>query len=71
MDVRLLTIVASALPVNQAADTEADEAATAALSGMVDMKPADPIEGVLIGQLVVASEAALSMYPRAWQILRK
>jgi hypothetical protein len=46
---------------------EADEAATAALSGMVDMKPADPIEGVLIGQLVVASEAALSMYRRAWQ----
>jgi hypothetical protein len=67
-NVRLLTLVGSALPVNQAAgNTEADEAATAALSGMVDMKPADPIEGVLIGQLVVASEAALSMYRRAWQ----
>jgi hypothetical protein len=67
-NVRLLTLVASALPVNQAAgNTVADEAATAALSGMVDMKPADPVEGVLIGQLIVASEAALSMYRRAWQ----
>ena len=31
------------------------------------MKPADPIEGVLIGQLIVASEAELSMYRRAWE----
>jgi hypothetical protein len=30
------------------------------------MKPTDPIEGVLISQLVVANEAALSMYQRAW-----
>jgi hypothetical protein len=30
------------------------------------MKPADPIEGVLMSQLVVANEAALSMYQRAW-----
>ncbi|MGB7835588.1 MAG: hypothetical protein WBL84_25630, partial [Xanthobacteraceae bacterium] len=67
-NVRLLSVVGSALPVNQAAgNTEADVAATAALSGMVDMKPADPIEGVLIGQLVVANEAALSMYRRAWE----
>jgi hypothetical protein len=44
-----------------------DEAITAVLSGIVDMKPADPIEGVLIGQLAVANEAALSMYSRAWQ----
>ena len=30
------------------------------------MKPADPIEGMLLSQLVVANEAALSMYQRAW-----
>ena len=30
------------------------------------MKPTDPIEGVLVSQLVVANEAALSMYQRAW-----
>ena len=43
-----------------------DQANTAILSGMVDMKPADPIEGILIAQLVVANEAALSMYRPAW-----
>jgi hypothetical protein len=65
---RLLNLVASALPVNQTAgDTEANEAATAILSGMVDIKPADPVEGMLIAQLVVANEAALAMYRRAWQ----
>jgi hypothetical protein len=30
------------------------------------MKPIDPIEGMLMSQLVVANEAALSMYQRAW-----
>jgi hypothetical protein len=28
----------------------------------VDMKPADPLEGVLISQLVVANEGALSLH---------
>ena len=30
------------------------------------MNPTDPIEGMLISQLVVANEAALSLYRRAW-----
>jgi hypothetical protein len=30
------------------------EASNAVVSGMVDMKPADPIEGLLIGQLIAA-----------------
>ena len=30
------------------------------------MKPADPIEGMLISQLVVANEAALKLYQLAW-----
>jgi hypothetical protein len=34
------------------------------------MKPADPIEGILLSQLVVANEAALSMYQRAWACSR-
>jgi hypothetical protein len=33
------------------------------------MNPADPIEGILIARLVVANEAALSMYRRAWGCL--
>jgi len=36
------------------------------MAGVVDMKPADPVEGVLISQIVVANEAALSLYRRAW-----
>ncbi|HJZ70070.1 MAG TPA: hypothetical protein VKF81_18230, partial [Blastocatellia bacterium] len=42
------------------------EANTAILCGMADMKPADPIEGILIGQIIDANEAALSLYRRAW-----
>jgi hypothetical protein len=33
---------------------------------MIDLKPADPIEGILISQLVVAHQASLKMYRRAW-----
>ena len=36
------------------------------MAGVVDMKPADPVEGILIAQLVVANEAALIWYRRAW-----
>src|SRR5262249_3512908 len=30
------------------------------------LKPADPIEGILIGQIIAANEAALKMYRLAW-----
>ena len=33
---------------------------------MVDIAPTDPIEGILVGQLMAANEAALSMYRRGW-----
>ena len=58
---RIANLVASALP-----DHNAKEAGAAAISGMVDMKPADPVEGVLIAQLIAANEAALAAYRRAW-----
>ena len=32
----------------------------------MDITPADPIEGILISQLVVANEAALKLYQLAW-----
>jgi hypothetical protein len=32
----------------------------------MDMKPVDPIEGVLIAQIVTANEAALEFYRRGW-----
>jgi hypothetical protein len=33
---------------------------------MADMAPADPIEGILIAQLMAANEAALAMYQKGW-----
>jgi hypothetical protein len=33
---------------------------------MIDMKPADPIEGILISQWMVANQASRPMYRRAW-----
>jgi hypothetical protein len=33
---------------------------------MADMGPADPIEGILIAQLMAANEASLAMYRKGW-----
>ena len=63
---RLTTLVVTALPVNQQNTDDVSEAGSAAISGMVDMKPADPIEGMLISQIVTANEAALEFYRRGW-----
>ena len=63
---RLSTLVIRALPVNQKDAGVVSQAGSAVAAGVVDMKPADPIEGMLVSQLVVANEAALSMYQRAW-----
>jgi hypothetical protein len=64
---RLTTLIAAALPINRESVEQCSEAATAVFSGMFDIQPSDPIEGILVGQLMVAHEAALSMYRRAWQ----
>jgi hypothetical protein len=58
--------VSLALPINQKDEATASRATTAALSGIIDMKPTDPIEGILILQLMAANQASLSMYQRAW-----
>ena len=63
---RLLELVLSALPVTQEKIEAVSHVGSAVMAGVVDMKPADPIEGALIAQLVVANEAALSVYRRAW-----
>jgi hypothetical protein len=54
------------MPVDQNNVAARNEAATAALSGLADINPADPIEAMLIAQMVVANEAALALYRRAW-----
>jgi hypothetical protein len=63
---RLVRLVTKALPVNQEKTEAVSQVGSAVMAGVVDMKPTDPIEGMLISQLVVANEAALSLYRRAW-----
>jgi len=55
-----------ALPIDQNDEAIAIKARTALYSGMIDMKPADPIEGIIISQLMVANHASLAMYQKAW-----
>jgi hypothetical protein len=63
---RLSDLVIGALPVNQTNAEVVSHAGSAVAAGIVDMKPADPIEGMLISQLAVANEAALKLYQLAW-----
>ena len=63
---RLAVSTAGALPVDQRDENAATKAITAVYSGMIDLKPADPVEGILISQLMAANQASLSMYRRAW-----
>jgi hypothetical protein len=64
----LASRTSAALPVNQNDEANATAAATALYSGMIDLKPADPIEGILISQLMAANQASLEMYRRAWAL---
>jgi hypothetical protein len=64
---RLNNLVVSALPIAASNDKEQiTHAATAASYGTMDMKPDDPIEGILIAQLMAANEASLAMYRKGW-----
>jgi hypothetical protein len=63
---RLSTLVTRALPVNQKNAEVVSHVGSAAAAGIVDMKPADPIEGILISQIVVVNEAALNLYRLGW-----
>src|SRR5205814_2573134 len=65
-NMRLLNNVGSSVPVNQSNTKSSNEAITAVCNAMVDMAPADPIEGILIGQIVAANEASLAMYRKGW-----
>jgi hypothetical protein len=60
---RLQVNVLSAIPMR---GEDPGAAGTAIFSGMIDINPTDPIEGMLVAQLVVAHEASLTMYRRAW-----
>ena len=66
-NLRQMQLILSALPGASARDKKsAGEIGSAVISGLMDVKPADPIEGMLTSQIIVAHEAALDMYRRAW-----
>jgi hypothetical protein len=66
-NLRQMQLILSALPGASARDKKsAGEIGSAVISGLMDVKPMDPVEGMLTSQMIVAHEAALDMYRRAW-----
>jgi hypothetical protein len=65
-NLRLTNLVIGALPIDQSNSDSAKAASSAVCHAIVDIAPADPIEGILIAQLMAANEAALSMYRKGW-----
>src|SRR3954465_13267670 len=64
---RLSNLTINALPIAYSKDkTAITEACLAVCYGVMDLAPADPIEGILIAQLIAASEASLAMYQKGW-----
>ena len=62
---RLSDITVNALPIAHSKNKDAiTEACLAVSYGVMDMAPADPVEGILIAQLMAANEASLAMYRR-------
>jgi hypothetical protein len=57
----------NALPIAHSKNNDSiTEACLAVSYGVIDMAPADPVEGILIAQLIAANEAALEMYQKGW-----
>jgi hypothetical protein len=64
---RLSNLTVSALPMAHSKNKDVITQACLAVSyGVMDMAPADPVEGILIAQLMAANEAALAMYQKGW-----
>jgi len=64
---RLNDLTINALPIAHSKNKESiTTAAVAVCRGTMDIAPADPVEGILIAQLMAANEAALAMYSKAW-----
>src|ERR1700751_879371 len=64
---RLSNLTVSALPIaNSKNNDSVTEACLAVSYGVMDMSPADPVEGILMAQLIAANEAALARYQKGW-----
>ena len=65
---RLNSLTFNALPIAHSKNKESITAACEAVSyGAMDIAPADPVEGILIAQLMAANEASLALYRKGWQ----
>jgi hypothetical protein len=65
-NMRLVNLVGNSLPIDQSNRGLANEATKAVCQATADISPADPIEGILIAQLMAANEASLAMYRKGW-----
>ena len=65
-NLRLLNLVGGSLPIDHSDRETSNEAIKAVIQATADIAPADPIEGILIAQLMAANEAALAMYRKGW-----
>jgi len=64
---RINDFTINALPIAPSNNRKrATEVALAVSYGAMEIAPADPIEGILIAQLMAANEAALAMYRKGW-----
>jgi hypothetical protein len=64
---RLNDLTINALPIAHSKNKETITAAAVAVClGTMDIAPADPVEGILIAQLMAANEASLAMYSKGW-----
>ena len=58
--------VSNSLPIAYSNREASNEATKAVCQATADIEPADPIEGILIAQLMTANEASLAMYGKGW-----
>jgi hypothetical protein len=65
-NLRLLNLVGNSLPIDHSNCETSNEATKAVCQATADIAPADPIEGILIAQLMAANEASLAMYQKGW-----
>jgi hypothetical protein len=66
-NLRLSNLAVWALPIQQSNSEAVVIASRAVCQATMDIAPADPIEGMLVAQLMAANEAALSLYRKGWQ----
>jgi hypothetical protein len=65
-NLRLMNLVGGSLPINHSNRETSNEVMKAVCQATADIAPADPIEGILIAQLMAANEASLAMYRKGW-----